>query len=194
MADFKRGFLGLLPLWAGAIPAGIAYGVPVALLTALVMSSLAGAADDGPERLVAVAGAAIVARWTGQMWACILSGMAASRSDRWSKIRERTLVDPATRARYERTRRSVLATRQVLQLIDAERERAGLTKSELAERIGTSPATVRRLLTSDSANPTLRTILDLFDALDLEFALQPRSATTTETADELAPSASVPSR
>lgn len=50
--------------------------VPVALLTALVMSSLAVPADGGADRLVAVVGAALVARRTGRMWACILSGMA----------------------------------------------------------------------------------------------------------------------
>ena len=120
--------------------------------------------------------------------------MAVSRSDRWSTIRERTLEDPAARARYERTRRSVSAIRHVLQMIDAERERAGLTKSELAARIGTSPAVVRRLLTSESANPTLRTVLDLFDALHLEFALQPRRASALEKVDEPDSSVGVPSR
>ena len=49
--------------------------VPVALLTALVVASLAGAPEGGWSRLVAAAGAAVVARWTGQMWACILGGM-----------------------------------------------------------------------------------------------------------------------
>ncbi|MDP9371293.1 MAG: AzlD domain-containing protein [Chloroflexota bacterium] len=50
--------------------------VPVALLTALVVSSLAGRADDGVARLLAAVGAGLVARRTGRMWACILSGMA----------------------------------------------------------------------------------------------------------------------
>lgn len=50
--------------------------VPVALLTALVVVSLAGRVDDGGTRLLALVGAAIVAHGTGQMWACILSGMA----------------------------------------------------------------------------------------------------------------------
>jgi transcriptional regulator with XRE-family HTH domain len=68
----------------------------------------------------------------------------------------------------------VSSVRELLKLIDVERERAGLSKADLAQRIGTSPATVRRLFTSESANPTLRTMLDLFDALDLELALQPR--------------------
>lgn len=110
--------------------------------------------------------------------------MTVGQSDRWTRIRERTLADAAARERYERTRRSVTSIRHVLQAIDAERERAGLTKAELAERIGTSPAAVRRLLTSDAANPTLRTILDLFDALNLEVAVRPRDIATTGTADE----------
>jgi transcriptional regulator with XRE-family HTH domain len=62
----------------------------------------------------------------------------------------------------------------MLQMLDAERERAGLSKAELARRIGASPATIRRLFTSSHANPTLRTIVDLFDALDVEITLRHR--------------------
>jgi branched-subunit amino acid transport protein len=50
--------------------------VPVATLTALVVTSLAGRPDEGPVRLIAAAGAGFVARRTGRMWACIVSGMA----------------------------------------------------------------------------------------------------------------------
>ena len=50
--------------------------VPIALLTALVVSSLAGPAGGEPARLVAAGCAALVARRTGKMWTCILSGMA----------------------------------------------------------------------------------------------------------------------
>lgn len=60
-------------------------------------------------------------------------------ASRWDEIRTRKLADTATLERCEQTRRSVAATRQVLQLIDAERERAGFTKAELARRVGTNP-------------------------------------------------------
>lgn len=99
--------------------------------------------------------------------------MATSGSSRWERIRARKLADPDVRDRYERARRSIASVRQLLQLVEAERERAGLTKAELAERAGASPAAVRRLLTADGANPTLRTILDLLHALDIELALRP---------------------
>jgi branched-subunit amino acid transport protein len=49
--------------------------VPVALLTGLVVVGLSGQVTAEPLRLVAVAGAALVAYRTGKMWACILSGM-----------------------------------------------------------------------------------------------------------------------
>jgi ribosome-binding protein aMBF1 (putative translation factor) len=93
---------------------------------------------------------------------------------RWSQIRDKKLRDPTIRERYEQTRRTMASIRQVLQLIDTERRQAGLTKAELATRIGASPAAVRRLFTSGSANPTLRTVLELVDALDLEMSLTPR--------------------
>jgi DNA-binding phage protein len=101
--------------------------------------------------------------------------VVTSGPGRWEQIRARKLAGPDVQARYERTRRSVSSIRQLLQLIDAERRRAGLTKAELAERTGASPAAIRRLLTSDGSNATLRTILDLLDALDIELALRPRA-------------------
>jgi ribosome-binding protein aMBF1 (putative translation factor) len=100
--------------------------------------------------------------------------MAPGGPDRWSVIRERTLSTPEVRERYRRTRAHVEGVRRMLQIVDAERERAGLSKSELARRIGTSPATLRRLLTSPTANPTLKTLFDLFDALDVEVEVRPR--------------------
>jgi ribosome-binding protein aMBF1 (putative translation factor) len=96
--------------------------------------------------------------------------------DKWSEIRAKTLSDPAARERYERKFESVVAVRRMLQMIDAERERAGLSKAALARKIGASPATVRRLFTSPTSNPTLKTVVDLFKALDLEIEVKRRDA------------------
>jgi ribosome-binding protein aMBF1 (putative translation factor) len=96
----------------------------------------------------------------------------SSKPDKWSELRARTLSDPVARERYERNFRSIVAIRRMLQLIDAERERSGLSKADLARKIGVSPATVRRLFTSPTSNPTLKTIVDLFTALDLEIQVR----------------------
>lgn len=50
--------------------------VPVALLSALVVSSLAGRTVDGAAGWIAAAGAALVVWRTRRLWACIVSGMA----------------------------------------------------------------------------------------------------------------------
>lgn len=50
--------------------------VPVALLTALVVSSLTGATDERAVRMIAAAGAGVVVWRTRKMWMCIASGMA----------------------------------------------------------------------------------------------------------------------
>ena len=101
--------------------------------------------------------------------------MTVPVSPKWAAMRDRRLADATSREQFQRTRITVIEIRRLLQRIDAERERAGLSKSELARRAGTTPAAVRRLFTSPSANPTLRMVLDLFDALDLEITLQPRT-------------------
>jgi branched-subunit amino acid transport protein len=49
--------------------------VPVALLSALVVSSLAGPAASDPRPIVAAAVGAAVAWRTRRMWACMLSGL-----------------------------------------------------------------------------------------------------------------------
>jgi branched-subunit amino acid transport protein len=50
--------------------------VPVATLTALIVSSLVSRLDEGPSRLIAAAMAGLVMRRTGKVWVCILVGVA----------------------------------------------------------------------------------------------------------------------
>lgn len=49
--------------------------MPLAMLTALCVTTLPGHAGDNPARFVAAAGAALIARLTGRVWACIVGGM-----------------------------------------------------------------------------------------------------------------------
>ena len=59
----------------------------------------------------------------------------------------------------------MMMTRELLMAIDAERERRGLSKNELAELAGIHPQQVRRLFTSERANPTMKTLLTILAAL-----------------------------
>jgi branched-subunit amino acid transport protein len=49
--------------------------LPAALLTALVVSSVAGPAGGEPAQVIAAAGAGLIMVRTGRMWACIAGGM-----------------------------------------------------------------------------------------------------------------------
>jgi DNA-binding XRE family transcriptional regulator len=100
--------------------------------------------------------------------------VAESRDGRWAQIRARKLAEPAAQERYDRTRRTVAAIRETLMRVDDERARAGLTKAELARRLGANPATMRRLLSSGQRNPTLKTVLEICDVLGLEVTVAPR--------------------
>lgn len=93
---------------------------------------------------------------------------------RWAALRAPTLADPERRARYERTKATVVATRRWLQMIDQAREEAGLSKAALAQRVGMEPSAVRRLFTSARSNPKLGTIVALMLALDIDWSLKPR--------------------
>ena len=98
--------------------------------------------------------------------------MSRAASSRWERIRSQRLQNPTDRERYERTRRSLAAAQQVIELLDERRREAGLSKAELARRVGANPAAMRRLLTSGSGNPTLKTLFDVMDVLGIEMDLR----------------------
>jgi ribosome-binding protein aMBF1 (putative translation factor) len=77
---------------------------------------------------------------------------------------------------YERDLRVMIIIRRLLMAIDQERERRSLTKADLATMIGVNPASIRRLFTSENANPTLRTVLMLMAALRIDLDLRVQAA------------------
>ena len=98
--------------------------------------------------------------------------MAQQKPSRFGQIRERRMESPAFRERYDRAHRVIALTQELLETIDRQRQAAGLSKAELARRAGIEPAAVRRLLGSGSSNPTLRTVLELLDALGIDIQLR----------------------
>lgn len=82
--------------------------------------------------------------------------------------------DPEYRAEYERFRRQVEQIDAVVNELDELRERAGISKAELARRVGKDPASIRRLFSAE-VNPELKTIAAIADALDAEVLVRRRS-------------------
>jgi ribosome-binding protein aMBF1 (putative translation factor) len=90
------------------------------------------------------------------------------------RVRRRLRDDPEFRAEYERFRREIEQIDRVVNALDELRKHAGLSKAELARRIGKDPASVRRLFSAE-VNPELKTLAAIANALDAEVTIQPRT-------------------
>jgi DNA-binding phage protein len=82
------------------------------------------------------------------------------------------LVPEDEREEYARGIELLVAHNRYLEAIEAERKAQNLTKKEVAELAGLDYTSVRRLLTSDTANPTQETILRLFSALGIRVRVE----------------------
>jgi len=80
----------------------------------------------------------------------------------------RDMEDPEFRTAYEAARARIDAIDTIINQLDDARERQGLSKAELARRAGTNDAVIRRLFSADGRNPTMRTVVEIAEALGLE--------------------------
>jgi DNA-binding XRE family transcriptional regulator len=102
----------------------------------------------------------------------------------YEKRRQGWLADDDTRAEYERARSEIEQIDAVLRSLDELREDAGMSKAELARRVGRNPASIRRLFTAEQARPELPLIISIANALDasIEIKRRPRRSSGKRTA------------
>jgi DNA-binding XRE family transcriptional regulator len=93
----------------------------------------------------------------------------------YEKRRQGWLADEGTRAEYERARSEIEQIDAVIRSLDELREHAGMSKAELARRVGRNPASIRRLFTAEQARPELPLIISIANALDASVEVKPRS-------------------
>jgi DNA-binding XRE family transcriptional regulator len=97
----------------------------------------------------------------------------------YTKRRQDWLADDATRAEYERERREIEQIDTVIRSLDELRQDAGMSKAELARRVGRNPASIRRLFTAEQARPELPLIISIANALDANVEIRARSRRST---------------
>lgn len=85
---------------------------------------------------------------------------------------EENLQDPEFRREYEAARKQIEQVDAVVRGLDRLRIETGISKAELARRVGKHPAAIRRLFSSE-ANPELSTIAAVAIALDAEIKIVP---------------------
>lgn len=91
------------------------------------------------------------------------------------RLARRLKEDPEFRAEFERQRRQIAQIDAVVRQLDDLREKAGMSKAELARAIGKEPSSVRRFFTAD-VNPELKTVAAIADVLNAKVAVVPRVA------------------
>jgi DNA-binding phage protein len=77
-------------------------------------------------------------------------------------------------ADYQEARQGIDSVDAFMRSLEQVRATAGVSKAELAKLTGTQPAAMRRLLTTDSPNPTLGTVMSILKSLGYGLALVPR--------------------
>jgi ribosome-binding protein aMBF1 (putative translation factor) len=75
------------------------------------------------------------------------------------------MKSPSFAKSYAEARAEVDVIDQLVRVLDAARERSGLSKADLAAAIEARPEVVRRLFTQKNPNPTLSTLIRLAAAL-----------------------------
>lgn len=85
---------------------------------------------------------------------------------------ERDMQNPEYRVAYAAARAQIDAIDSLVRSIDAAREEQGISKAELARRMGVQPEAVRRLLSSNTPNPTAKTVIGAATALGYRLRLE----------------------
>jgi transcriptional regulator with XRE-family HTH domain len=89
------------------------------------------------------------------------------------------LADDDARGEYERARREIELIDTLIRSLDELRESAGMSKAELARRVGRNPASIRRLFTAEQVRPELPLIVSIADALDARIEIKVQSKKST---------------
>jgi DNA-binding XRE family transcriptional regulator len=91
------------------------------------------------------------------------------------RMLDRGLEDPDFRVQYESQRRQIAAIDEIVNRLNALREQAGTSKADLARAVGKNEASIQRLLINP-ANPELRTVVALADALGADVQIVARKS------------------
>lgn len=93
----------------------------------------------------------------------------------YDRRRRDWLADEDARREYERARREIELIDTLIRSLDALRESAGMSKAELARRVGRNPASIRRLFTAEQVRPELPLIVSIADALNARIEIKAQS-------------------
>lgn len=86
---------------------------------------------------------------------------------------QKSLANPEYAQAYSEETARITSVDYVINTLNSEIEKAGISKSALARAIGANPAAIRRLLSANGVSPTLSTLSDIAGVLGLKVELVP---------------------
>ncbi len=89
-----------------------------------------------------------------------------NKTTSWGELRKELLKNPEVRKGYDKSERAYQLSLQVRKI----REKAGISQSELARRMGTTQPAIARLEAGEG-NPNIDTLGKIADALDVELTV-----------------------
>lgn len=104
--------------------------------------------------------------------------MTRARKTGFDRYFEGRMEDPEFALSYKEARARIDAIDHLIRKLDSARQAQGLSKAELARRVGVRPESIRRLFSASSPNPTVDTVIGVARALDLQVTIEtkrPRS-------------------
>ncbi len=116
---------------------------------------------------------------------CYPGLMAEKTAD--DAARELLLQSESERKAHAMTVQALLARNALLTALETARAEQGLTKAELAARAGLEASSVRRLLTSKTANPTTENAFRLMAAMGIKLEATLPTGERIELVDTSAP-------
>lgn len=99
--------------------------------------------------------------------------MATSGKTGFDRYFDERMKDPSFAEGYARERQAVDQVDLLIRQLEEARLNLGVSKAELARRIGKLPVVVRRLLTKKGANPTLMMAVKLGSVVGLKLGYLP---------------------
>ncbi|MBD0022145.1 helix-turn-helix domain-containing protein [Gordonia pseudamarae] len=96
-------------------------------------------------------------------------------NDVFNTLLELEARDPEFARAYAAETARIEAVDSIISALDEARGGEKLSKAALARAIGSDASTVRRLLSSESVNPTLSTVAEVAAALGMKVTLTPMS-------------------
>jgi DNA-binding XRE family transcriptional regulator len=91
-----------------------------------------------------------------------------------SRLLAAQMEDPEFREEYNRARAEIAQVDAVIRQLDELREEAGISKAELARRVGRNPSSIRRLFTAN-VNPELLLVASIATDLNAELKIVPKA-------------------